>query len=70
MVGASNILSRTLYGELGQVIPPCTIKYRQPFGRAEKQEAEWTFACAREGKRSPLDTGQVASAGVVALHTR
>jgi len=78
LVGASNILSRTLHGELGQVIPPSTIKYRQPFGRAEKREIqclpcggiEWTFTCEREGKRSPLDTGQVASAGVVALHTR
>ena len=78
IVGASNILSRTLYGELGQVIPfnaslvevPSTIKYRQPFGRAEKREIEWTFTREREGKRSPLDTGQVASAGVVALHAR
>ena len=70
MVGASNILSRTLHGELGQVKPSSTIKYRQPFGRAEKREIEWPFTREREGKRSPLDTGQVASAGVVALHTR
>jgi putative transposase len=70
LVGASNILSRTLHGELGQVMPPSAIKYRQPFGRAEKRGIEWTFTCEREGKRSPLDTGQVASAGVVALHAR
>ena len=70
IVGASNILSLALHGEVGQVIPAGTIKYRQPFGRADKREIEWSFPLAREGKRSPLDTGQVASAGVVALHTR
>jgi putative transposase len=70
IVGASNILSLTLHGEVGQIIPPSTIKYRQPFGRADKREIEWSFPLARGGKRSPLDTGQVASAGVVALHTR
>ena len=75
IVGASNILSLTLHGEVGQVIPPGTTKYRQPFGRADKREIEWSFSyesASRErgGKRSPLDTGQVASAGVVALRTR
>ena len=40
IVGASNILSLALHGEVGQVIPPRTIKYRQPFGRADKQEIE------------------------------
>ena len=70
IVGASNILSLALHGKVGQVMPPGTVKYRQPFGRADKQEIEWSFSRKREGKRSPLDTGQVASAGVVALHTR
>ena len=70
VVGASNILSLALHGEVGQVIPPRTIKYRQPFGRADKQEIEWSFAHESEGKRSHLDTVQVASAGVGARHAR
>jgi putative transposase len=70
IVGASNILSRTLHGEVGKVVPPSAIKYRQPFGRARKREIEWSFSREGEGKRSPADTGQVASAGVVARHAR
>ncbi len=42
-VGCNNILSRRLYGAVGQIVPPPTTTYRYPF---------W-------GKRSPLDTGQV-----------
>jgi putative transposase len=70
IVGASNILSLTLHGEVGQIVPSSTIKYRQPFGRAKKREIEWSFAREGEGKRSSADTGQVASAGVVARHAR
>ena len=44
MVGASNILSRHVYGKLGQIYPAET-KYRHP----------WIT-----GKRSPVDTRQVA----------
>ena len=44
MVGASNILSRPVYGKLGQIYPAET-KYRHP----------WIT-----GKRSPVDTRQVA----------
>jgi putative transposase len=44
MVGASNILSRYLYGELGRLYPSET-KYRHPF---------------LTGKRSPVDTRHVA----------
>jgi putative transposase len=43
VVGAANILSRQLFGELGKVRPPPTTMYRHPF---------------LTGKRSGLDTGQ------------
>jgi putative transposase len=45
-VGSANILSRFLYCGLGHVSPPVVIKYRHPFDAT--------------GKRSPVDTGQVA----------
>jgi putative transposase len=45
-VGSANILSRYLYSELGVISPPGMIKYRHPFDAT--------------GKRSPVDTGQVA----------
>jgi putative transposase len=45
-VGSANILSRFLYSELGRISPPTVIKYRHPFDAT--------------GKRSPVDTGQVA----------
>jgi putative transposase len=45
-VGAANILSRCTTGEVGKVLPP-QVKYRYPFDAT--------------GKRSPVDTGQVAS---------
>jgi putative transposase len=45
-VGSANILSRFLYSELGRILPPAVIKYRHPFDAT--------------GKRSPVDTGQVA----------
>jgi len=68
-VGTSNILSHRVYGECGHVKPPSTIKYRQPFGRANHQETEWRFiAC--EAKRSRPDTAELAAAGVVARHAR
>ncbi len=44
-VGASNLLSRHLYGDVGQVVPPLLIKYRHPFVT---------------GKRSRLDTADLA----------
>jgi putative transposase len=47
VVGAVNILSRQLHGEVGKVRPPPTTMYRHPF---------------LMGKRSGLDTGQPAMA--------
>ena len=47
-VGAANILSRHLYGEVGRVLPPAHTKYRHP---------------AWQGKRSRLDTAHVARTG-------
>jgi putative transposase len=49
-VGAANILSRHRHGILGKVKPPVEIKYRHPCGRLS----------FRTGKRSRLDTAQVA----------
>ncbi len=49
-VGAANILSRYRHGVLGKVKPPAEIKYRHPCGRLS----------FRTGKRSRLDTAQVA----------
>lgn len=45
-VGAANILSRCTIGAVGKIVPP-QVKYRYPFDAT--------------GKRSPADTGQVAS---------
>jgi putative transposase len=47
VVGAANILSRQLHGEVGKVRPPPTTMYRHPF---------------LTGKRSGLDTGQPGKA--------
>lgn len=52
-VGAVNLLSRHTQGEVGRLRPPATTKYRHPFGRL-------AFGT---GKRSRLDTAQVAWAG-------
>lgn len=49
-VGAVNLLSRHVHGDVGQVKPPPEVKYRHPFGRLS----------FRTGKRSRLDTAQVA----------
>ncbi len=49
VVGASNILSRAVHGELGKVRPPERVKYRQPYLRVRP-------------RRSPVDTRQVARA--------
>jgi putative transposase len=62
-VGSSNILSRHLHGQVGHIVPPSVIKYRQPFGRVNEQETEWALAPG-QGKRSRLDTAEMASAGV------
>jgi putative transposase len=53
IVGAVNILSRYRHGELAKILPPPldATKYRHP---------SWV---SRPGKRSPLDTGQVARVG-------
>ncbi len=52
-VGAANLLSRRQHGVLGRVMPPQETKYRHPF-------------CDRKtGKRSRLDTAQVACSSVV-----
>jgi putative transposase len=54
IVGASNLLSRQIYGKLGQIYPADT-KYRHPFlVRRTLRET---------GKRSPVDTRQVARQG-------
>ena len=50
-VGAANILSRHLYGEVGRVLPPAHTTYRHP---------------AWQGKRSRLDTADLARTGGVA----
>ncbi len=47
IVGSANILSRKLYGEVGRIVPP-------PFSATKYRYPAW------QGKRSPLDTGQVA----------
>jgi hypothetical protein len=47
VVGAANILSRQLFGELGKARPPPTTMYRHPF---------------LAGKRSGLDTDQPSEA--------
>jgi putative transposase len=49
-VGAVNILSRKVHGELAKIVPPplCATTYRYP---------AWV---SRQGKRSPSDTGHVA----------
>lgn len=49
-VGAANILSRQIHGQVGQIRPPAETKYRHPFGKLS----------FRTGKRSRLDTAQVA----------
>jgi putative transposase len=59
VVGSINILSHYLYGEVGHIIPPSTVKYRQPF-RVERPSVQ--TGKSGHGKRSPLDTGQVAVA--------
>jgi IS605 OrfB family transposase len=46
IVGSANLLSRSRFGKVGQIIPPAVVKYRHPFDAT--------------GKRSPVDTGQVA----------
>ncbi len=69
-VGAANILSHRLYGEVGHLKPPSIVKYRQPFGRVKAREIEWPFAplkgtsgpSGRKGKRSRPDTAEMAAA--------
>jgi putative transposase len=46
LVGSANILSRYRFGELGRIVLAPVVKYRHPFDAT--------------GKRSPVDTGQVA----------
>jgi hypothetical protein len=61
-VGAANILSLYLRGEMGH-IQPTEPKYRQPF-RKSCPERELQARGQRERpRRSPEDTGQVAAAG-------
>lgn len=60
VVGAANILSRFLYCELSRVEVAAGVeKYRQPF-RVERPSVR--TGKSGHGKRSPLDTGQVAVA--------
>lgn len=49
-VGAVNILSRRLHGEVGRIRPPAETKYRHPFGKL----------AFKTGKRSRLDTTELA----------
>jgi putative transposase len=51
IVGAANILSRQVHGEVGRVMPPAITMYRYPF--------------VRKGKRSRPDTADLARAGGV-----
>jgi len=59
VVGSVNILSHYLYGQVGHIIPPSRVKYRQPF-HVERPSVQTRKS--EHGKRSPLDTGQVAVA--------
>jgi len=59
VVGSVNILSHYLHGEVGQIVPPSKVKYRQPF-RVERPSVQTRRS--EHGKRSPWDTGQVAVA--------
>ena len=52
-VGAVNLLSRRLHGEVGRIRPPAETKYRHPFGKL----------AFRTGKRSRPDTAELAEAG-------
>ncbi|MBN1978793.1 MAG: transposase [Anaerolineae bacterium] len=56
-VGAANILSLYLQGEMGH-IQPTAPKYRQPFRKACSERSR-----RERPRRSPEDTGQVAVAG-------
>jgi putative transposase len=58
-VGAANILSVHLHGEMGH-IQPTEPKYRQPFRRAPGPSAQGR---RERPRRSPPGTGQVAAAG-------
>ncbi|GIV95452.1 MAG: transposase [Herpetosiphonaceae bacterium] len=49
-VGAANLLSRFLYGAVGQIRPPPQTKYRRPA----------VIMHGKRSMRSPLDTGHVA----------
>ena len=53
VVGASNILSRVIYGELGKVRPPQTVKYRRPAAGRNPSPG-------KRRMRSPSDTGEMA----------
>lgn len=59
VVGSVNILSRKVHGELAKLLPPPLLAtmYRYP---------AWVARQSRQGKRSPLDTGQVARVGAQA----
>lgn len=58
-VGAANILSVHLHGEMGHV-QPTVPKYRQPFRKARSARSR-----PERPRRSPPDTGQVAAAAEV-----
>jgi putative transposase len=57
-VGTVNLLSRYLYGMVGQIRPPPETKHRRP------------AACGKRSMRSPLDTGQVARIGSIGCPER
>jgi putative transposase len=61
IVGASNILSRHVYGKLGQIFPADT-KYRHPFlVRCSVRKVRRSSRIT--GKRSPVDTRELARQG-------
>jgi putative transposase len=53
VVGAINILSRKVHGELAKVVPP-------PLHATTYRYPTWVAKPTQQGKRSPLDTGHVA----------
>lgn len=56
VVGSINILSRKLYGELAKIVPP-------PLSATMYRHPTWISKATRQGKRSRLDTPDLARGG-------
>ncbi len=54
VVGASNILSRVVYGELGKVRPPETVKYRHPVLRGKRSSPGHGACSSRKREATQL----------------